>query len=61
MSNHIIDVHHNVDPKDITAEIGGVTTHGVRVVIGEGVTASEAHKCLGAITNALVGDQIKLD
>jgi hypothetical protein len=61
MENHLIDVHHNVDPATITAETGGETTHGIRVVIGEGVTTSEAHKCLGAITNALVGDQIKLD
>ena len=61
MSNHIIDCDHNIDTKDITLERGGAVTNDVRVTIREGVSVADAHKCLLGITNAMVGDQIKLD
>ena len=60
MPNTLIDCGHNIDPKDITSEPGGATTNGIRVVIGEFVTAGEAHKCLNVIAAALIGDQIDL-
>jgi hypothetical protein len=61
MGNHIIDVPHNVDTKDITAESGGAVSNDVRVTIRQGVTKQEAHKALLGISNALIGDQVKLD
>ena len=60
MTNLQIDIDANVDVKDITATPGGAVTADVRVVIRDGVTASEAHNALKAISSALVGDQINL-
>ena len=56
-----IEVPHNVDPKDITAESGGsVMDGGVRVVIADGVSKSEVHKALNAISSVLISDSIEL-
>ena len=61
MTNQIIDIKTNTDLNKITASPGGSLTHDVQVVIRSGVTTSEAHKALLAITAALIGDNIQLD
>lgn len=60
MPNLLIDCDFDVDVKDITSEQGGATTNDIRVVVREGLTAAQAHQCLLAITNALIGDQVDL-
>ena len=62
MENFIIDIGHNIDLKNITAEKTSVAvTHDIRVVIKGGVTKQQAHLALLAITNALIGDRVVLD
>ena len=62
MENYIIDIDHNEDLKNITAEKTDAAVSGdIRVTIRPGVTTAEAHKALQAISSALIGDQIKLD
>jgi hypothetical protein len=61
MSNTIIDVASDSDPKDIIAEAGGAVTRDVRVTIREGVSKSQAHVALQAISNVLISDSIKLE
>jgi hypothetical protein len=62
MENFIIDIDHNIDLKNITAEkTSAAVTHDVRVVIKSGVTKQQAHLALLAISNTLIGDQINLD
>jgi hypothetical protein len=56
----LIDIDPNEDIKSITASPGGVTTNGLRVVIGANISKADAHKGLLAITNVLIGDQIQL-
>jgi hypothetical protein len=60
MAHLQIDVEANTDIKDITAQPGGSVFADVRVVVREGVSASEAHKALQAISSAIIGDQIDL-
>jgi hypothetical protein len=62
MENFIIDIGHNIDLKNITAEkTSAAVTHDIRVVIKGGVTKQQAHLALLAITNALIGDRVVLD
>ena len=62
MENFIIDIDHNIDLKNITAEkTSAAVTHDIRVVIKGGVTKQQAHLALLAISNTLIGDQINLD
>ena len=56
-----IDIDSNADLKDITAETGGEVDNDIRLVIRQGVSKSEAHKALQAISNALIGDAITLE
>ena len=60
MENHNIDIDANADLKNIVAETGGTVTNDVRVMIKGGVSKAEAHKALQAISNALIGDAIKI-
>ena len=62
MENFIIDIDHNIDLKNITAEkTSAAVTHDLRVVIKGGITKQQAHLALLAITNALIGDRVVLD
>ena len=62
MENCVIDIDHNIDLKNITAEKTSATVDGdVRVIIKSGVTKQRAHLALLAISNTLIGDQINLD
>ena len=62
MENYVIDIAHDTDMKNITAEKTSATVDGdVRVIIKSGATKQRAHLALWAISNTLIGDQINLD
>jgi hypothetical protein len=62
MENYVIDIAHDIDLKNITAEKTNATVdNDVRVVVKSGVTKQQAHLALLAISNTLIGDQIILD
>ena len=62
MENYVIDIAHDIDSKNITAEKTNATVdNDVRVVVKSGVTKQQAHLALLAISNTLIGDQIILD
>ena len=62
MENFIIDIDHNIDLKNITAEkTSAAVDNDVRVVVKSGVTKQQVHLALLAISNTLIGDQIILD
>jgi hypothetical protein len=60
MDNTTIDIDLNDDIRAVVAEDGGAVGRDVRVVIRGGVTKSEAHKALQAISSAINDGQIIL-
>ena len=62
MENYLIDIDHNVDMKNITAEKTSATVDGdVRVIIKSGTSKQQVHLALQAISSVIVSDQINLD